>query len=366
MMIRWLIYLVFVSFMAYESIIYKDVVVSLLFVSSVILPVISLIILSIERSKIKITMNVPVPVAEKGDQIQMQVNIKRGLPLPVGQIDLQTRCISGFTNQQKEEQLVVDHNGSVNNKIIYDIYGYHCGKVKIAIDSVRMKDIFGIFSLNKKINLTKEITFLPKIYETMVEVSEGVRHFAGETEEDEPEAAGSDHSQIYQIRPYRPGDRLQTIHWKLTARNGELFVREAGEPICLAVGIFMDLYAAFEDEMNNTEALIEAALSVSNALLEQNCRHFICWYDLVSKKLCKRRIGKIEDIYELMSYLMSVSCYEAFVDLKEMYREAFPYGLYAVDITLQLSGDILAGGEKVGFFDPELIKRSMAECLIRI
>lgn len=57
------------------------------------------------------------------------------------------------------------------------------------IDRIRTKDIFGFFSLNKKITLTKEITFLPKIYETMVDVSEGVRHFAGETEEDEPEAA---------------------------------------------------------------------------------------------------------------------------------------------------------------------------------
>ena len=349
MMTRGIVYLVFLFFMAYESVIYENAAVSMLFIAGVILPVLSFVMLAIERRKIKLAIKIPVPVAEKKDRIQMQINVERGLPLPVGQIDVQMRCISCFTKQEKVNILTIDHSGSINNKIVYDIYGCHCGKVKIVIDRIRMKDIFGIFSLNKKVNLTKEITFLPEIYETMVEVSEGVRHFAGETEDDEPEAAGSDHSQVYQIRPYRPGDRLQTIHWKLTARNGELFVREAGDPICLAVGIFMDFCADSEEEKDNVESLVEAALSVSNALLEQNCRHFLCWYDPAAKRIHKRRVGRIEDIYELMSYLMSVTCYVTAVDLKQMYKEEFPYGLYAADITLRLSGDILAAGEKAGF-----------------
>mgnify|MGYP000181678297 CR=1 FL=1 len=68
-------------------------------------------------------------------------------------------------------------------------------------------------------------------------------------------------------------------------------------------------------------ALIEAALSVSNALLEQNCRHFIVWYDLEGRHLCKQRISKIEDIYEVTGYLMSAACYDENMDLKVMYKE---------------------------------------------
>ena len=366
MIIRRGMYLAFVLFMAYESVIYENAVVSMMFVAAIILPVISFVLLLIEWSKIAVTMKIPVPVAEKDNPIQLQIVIKRSIPLPVGQIDLRMRCISGFTKQERIRYLSIDHDGKINSKVIYDICSYQCGKVKIVIDRIRMKDIFGLCSLNKKINLAKEITFLPKIYETMVEVSEGVRHFAGETEEDEPEAAGNDHSQVYQIRPYRPGDRLQTIHWKLTARSGELYVREAGEPICLAAGIFMDFRAASAMERSNAEALIESALSISNALLEQNCRHFIVWYDVNAKKLSKQRISKMEDIYALMSCLMSVSCYGIAVDLKEMYKEVFPYGLYAADITLKLSGEILAGEELTGHFDAQRVRKSMADCFIRI
>ena len=204
MMIRWGIYLAFVVLMVYESVIYENAAVSMLMAAAIFLPVISLVLLAVARRKINITMKIPVPVAEKNNPIQLQIDIKRGIMLPVGQINLRMRCISVLTNQQTVSYLRIDHDGRINSHVIYDICGYQCGKVKIVIDRIRTKDIFGFFSLNKKITLTKEITFLPKIYETMVDVSEGVRHFAGETEEDEPEAAGNDHSQIFQIRPYRP------------------------------------------------------------------------------------------------------------------------------------------------------------------
>ena len=113
-------------------------------------------------------------------------------------------------------------------------------------------------------------------------------------------------------------------------------------------------------------ALIEAVLSVSNALLEQNCRHFIVWYDLEGRHLCKQRISKIEDIYEVTGYLMSAACYDENMDLKAMYKEAFPYGLYAADITLRLSGDIFTSDEPAGHFDEKDMEASMAKCMIRV
>lgn len=41
---------------------------------------------------------------------------------------------------------------------------------------------------------------------------------------------GSDHSEMYDIREYIPGDDLRSIHWKLTAKAGEPIVRQASDP----------------------------------------------------------------------------------------------------------------------------------------
>lgn len=45
----------------------------------------------------------------------------------------------------------------------------------------------------------------------------------------------------HELRPYRPGDGLNTVHWKLSAKTGQLTVREAQEPVketaCLTLSL---------------------------------------------------------------------------------------------------------------------------------
>lgn len=46
----------------------------------------------------------------------------------------------------------------------------------------------------------------------------------------------------HELRPYRPGDSLNTVHWKLSAKTGALTVREAMEPqkrtACLTLNLW--------------------------------------------------------------------------------------------------------------------------------
>ena len=309
MMIRWMIYLGLLIFAAYESVVFEDAAVTMFFVAALLLFVLLLLLLLIQRQMLKVSMKIPVPAAEKNKGVQLLFRLENRLPFLIGSIHAEIICLSHFTGKKEKYAVSFDNGRKQGTAVttVCQIFGDNCGKMHVFAGRIQIWDIFHLFCLTKKVNLTGEITILPQIYDTAAAISEGVRHFAGETEEDEPEAAGHDASQTYQIRPYRPGDRLQTVHWKLTARNDELYVREAGEPICLAVGIFIDFYAASKAEKQHMAALIEAALSVSNALLEQNCRHFIVWYDLEGRHLCKQRISKIEDIYEVTGYLMSAA-----------------------------------------------------------
>lgn len=366
MILRFGLYLVFLLIAAFESVVYKNVAVSMIFVTACMIPVISLLFLFIKRSCIRVGINPFQLKTNKKDDIPVRIHISSRRYLSVGKIEFKLTCLSLFSGEKEKNWLTFDDNYEKDMMDAYEITGYTCDKLQIVIDRIRIWDIFHMFYLTKKVNLIREVVILPQIYETEVIVSERVRHFMGETEEDEPEMAGHDYSQIYQIRPYRAGDRLQMIHWKLTARNDEFYVREAGEPICLSVGVFLDFSAISQEEKQRMGALIEAALSISNALLEQKCCHFIAWYDFTGKKLCKNRIVDIEDIEATTEYLMSSTCYFKAVDLKEMYREQFPYGLYAADIMLGLSGNIDVYGELAGSFDWRDMKKSMEECSIRI
>lgn len=69
--------------------------------------------------------------------------------------------------------------------------------------------------------------------------------FAGKMQTRELEAsvaarrAGSG-TEIFGVREYRPGDSLRRIHWRSSARHGELVVREYEPPGVQTLGIFCD------------------------------------------------------------------------------------------------------------------------------
>jgi uncharacterized protein (DUF58 family) len=58
----------------------------------------------------------------------------------------------------------------------------------------------------------------------------------------ERRSAGSGYDYLG-IREYRPGDSLRSVHWRSSARRGELVVREYEEEIATPVSIVMDLKA---------------------------------------------------------------------------------------------------------------------------
>lgn len=42
---------------------------------------------------------------------------------------------------------------------------------------------------------------------------------------------GGGFAENHEMRQYRPGDSMNQVHWKLTAKTGKLMVREAMEPV---------------------------------------------------------------------------------------------------------------------------------------
>src|SRR5207247_7468860 len=47
-------------------------------------------------------------------------------------------------------------------------------------------------------------------------------------------------TELFGIREYRPGDSLRRIHWRSSARHGELVVREYEPPGAKTLGLFLD------------------------------------------------------------------------------------------------------------------------------
>lgn len=58
---------------------------------------------------------------------------------------------------------------------------------------------------------------------------------------------GGGFAENHELRLYRPGDNLQQIHWKLSAKTGKLILREAMEPVRRPILLTLDLNGAGEE-----------------------------------------------------------------------------------------------------------------------
>lgn len=75
------------------------------------------------------------------------------------------------------------------------------------------------------------------------------------------------------VRPYAPGDSMNRIHWRTTARLGEIQVKEFELEQTADAWIFLDLEAALEvgvGDRSTTELAVRVAASISDKAIAEN------------------------------------------------------------------------------------------------
>lgn len=98
------------------------------------------------------------------------------------------------------------------------------GIVKISVKSVKIKDLLGIFFFDAKKVAEGEIAILPNEIKEFNYDASSLQ--SGMLESEESTKKGNDFSDVQEIREYIPGDKLMSIHWKLSAKRDILMVKD--------------------------------------------------------------------------------------------------------------------------------------------
>ena len=81
------------------------------------------------------------------------------------------------------------------------------------------------------------------------------------------------YAEEHELRPYRPGDPMRTVHWKLTAKTGEMIVREALVP-CRARALLLVERRGGPDALDR---VLEHLCWLSARLTQQGVSHTVLW-----------------------------------------------------------------------------------------
>lgn len=118
----------------------------------------------------------------------------------------------------------------------------HCGGITVTAQKVRIYDYLGLFSM--PVWKTEEKRLLVRPKPLPVALPEDLHRYISLRWK--PKYGGG-FAENHELRLYRPGDNLNQVHWKLTAKTGTLIFREAVEPVQGQVLLTMDLTGTAEE-----------------------------------------------------------------------------------------------------------------------
>ncbi len=118
----------------------------------------------------------------------------------------------------------------------------HCGGLLIQPERAKVSDYLGLFSRKLKKLPTAVVRVMPSDVKMTVP-PDLTRHLARAWK---PKQGGG-YAENHEIRPYRPGDSLNLVHWKLSAKVDSLMLREPMEPDQGLMLLTMDLCGTPEE-----------------------------------------------------------------------------------------------------------------------
>lgn len=177
----------------------------------------------------------------------------------------------------------------------------HCGKLQVSLKDLVVYDPFGLFRFSLPASGETVTLFYPETFQMEAQIVYG-ESLSLDSDMFSMVKPGSDSSEIFAIREYRPGDRIRQIHWKLSEKLDISMVKEYGLPIqntillVLETGVAPGLAWPNPDCM---DAAAESLFSLSETLTENQTVHSIAWYNHAEGQFYCKEVNDEEELMAL-------------------------------------------------------------------
>lgn len=199
---------------------------------------------------------------ERGEKLALPVRISyRGmLPLPGLCVSLKWRMDG--VGKKTVRRMIRGMGGKCEQELPFDFSAKHCGQAEFCIDRAWIFDSLGLFRLRIRAKGQAVLFVTPVISPLSENEAAFVMNYLRMCKDWE--------DGDWFIREYRPGDSPRSIHWKLTAKEDELQVRDIQPDT--AVRLFLHMTDGLLASAERRDLFLDKACSVMAFLSEQTAR----------------------------------------------------------------------------------------------
>ena len=217
----------------------------------------------------------------KGQMYQwvLQITNPSFFSCPESQITLE--YANSLTGEQKELTFVVPVLPRNSQRVRFSFHAVTCGQMQMRIKEIVLFDTLRLFRTRIPLSLADQVLIMPDNQVQVPEEWPPVPHPDSDSPEFSKVKAGDDPSEIFDLHPYREGDSISRIHWKLSSKLDSLMVKEYSLP--LSSGTLLVTDVSLTGSMPAAALRLDTAYSVlfaaAASLAEQELSFAMTYYD---------------------------------------------------------------------------------------
>ncbi|MCL2019668.1 MAG: DUF58 domain-containing protein [Oscillospiraceae bacterium] len=320
----------------------------LLLLILLICPVFSFIVLVINFLAIRLTVAPLEIVAEKRQECSVRLFLQNRFIFPVSPV----RIVGDFQSENEHDfsrkVLLTDVPPLSRSIVVLPFKMPFRGEYIVRIYDVYVFDLLKLFRLRRKLELRAKLIILP--YEKFPNDS------GKETETDLESPAtvvtANKSNTFNSLREYREGDSIRHIHWKLTAKQDELVVKQMELSVNNSAVIFNDFSTDTGDDYltrRMLDATLETSLAITKRILSERNSVINYWQGAMrSERYELSEIAHYSYLYGVFTVLPQKPSPKSFEELIELFSPEIKEHHTIYIVTPSVNREIIRAFEKTG------------------
>lgn len=303
-----LIYLIIILVTGFMAIMYNVYFTGVLFLVSAIMPMVFFAFLCFTAWYVDIRLEAEKKIVTKQEDGEFYIGLSNRSPFPVTKVKIYLTLTNCITDKKIKQKIDVPLDENEERKICCKYKMLHCGEIMVTIQKVKLYDWMGLFHITRRRPLKMLVYVLPPLSHIDFDRHVVIRNDMIESENFSKTNRGDDPSEVFDIREYRDGDRIHTIHWKLSHKYNKWMVKEFSLPIISSILVLLEIPGRedFKNAADVFDSVMETGFSTVWSLMETGQRVNLGWYVEKNKEYNKREIVKEEDLFEVMEEILAM------------------------------------------------------------
>lgn len=305
-----------------------------LLITMIVVPIVMFITLLITKCNIGVDFLTNSNTVQKNQGFPVQIRIINRSFFPVGKAEANIEYCNIFNNEITSFVLHMPIQARNEQNAVFQLNSKFCGILNIHCAGITIYDPLKLFKFTVGKNRNLRIAVMPEGHEINGQVcyTDRVNEESNIFSEHKP---GDDPSEVFDLRGYVPGDKLNRIHWKLSSKKDEFIVKDYSLPIDVPCSVFLDLRCSSPTQVALPvfDTLLESLLSISQFLIENEKAHSIIYYNFEKQDFCEVTIIDMDSLaIAVKSIINSINsadlCRPAldyFVDERDLSLSSFVY-----------------------------------------